>query len=223
MPYDSLLKHLGYRFSDETLLERALTHRSCGSNNNERLEFLGDSLLNCIIAEALFQRFPDTPEGDLSRMRSTLVRGKTLAAIGADFALGDHLLLGPGEMKSGGHRRESILADAVEALIGAIYLDSDFLCCRERVLQWFESRLATVSVEGSKDAKTRLQEYLQGRGQPLPVYSVVSTHGEGHQQQFEVQCSVALLKQPLHATGESRKKAEQQAAAMALQALEVVK
>ncbi len=215
-----LSRRIDYPFKDESLAERALTHRSCGANNNERLEFLGDSILNMVIAEALFQRFGDSREGDLSRMRAALVKGKTLAKVARQFELGELLNLGPGELKSGGHRRESILADAVEALIGAIYLDSDFDTCRQRVLAWFDEHLQRVSTGSSKDAKTRLQEFLQARKQPLPVYEVMNTEGEEHQQRFEVRCRVSLLKEAVVAEGGSRKSAEQEAAAMVLERLQ---
>ena len=180
---------LGYEFKTVALLELALTHRSCGARNNERLEFLGDAALNFIMGEALYQQLTAVDEGDLSRQRATLVKGKTLAEIARELNLGEHLLLGSGEMKSGGHRRDSILADAVEAIIGAIYLDSGMAECKKCVLRWFASRLNKVSASADqKDAKTRLQEFLQGRSRPLPQYSVVAVSGEQHCQHFSVQC-----------------------------------
>lgn len=224
MDKDRLYRRIDYRFRDETLAERALTHRSYGQGNNERLEFLGDAILSFVIAEELYRRFGGIREGDLSRMRASLVKGKTLAGIARRFDLGDFLNLGPGEMKSGGHRRESILADALEALIGAVYLDSDFDTCRAQVLKWFDERLQAVTTDSSyKDAKTRLQEYLQARRQPLPSYTVVNTAGEAHAQQFEVSCEVTLLAEPVVAVGGSRKKAEQEAASLALARLQEVR
>lgn len=158
-----LCRTLGYEFTKVELLTQALTHRSAANKHNERLEFLGDSILSIVISDALYHQFPKATEGDLSRMRATLVRGDTLAIIAQEFKLGEYLLLGPGELKSGGHRRESILADAVEAIIGAIYLDSDLECCRKLLLQWYETRLKEIQPGiNQKDAKTLLQEHLQG-------------------------------------------------------------
>ncbi len=201
----------------------AMTHRSFSAVNNERVEFLGDSLLNMIIAEALYLRFPDVDEGDLSRIRSLLVSGKTLATVAVEFELGRFLRLGAGEKNSGGQRRASTLADAVEALIGAIYLESGFEVCRERVLAWFAPRLASLNPEVShKDPKTRLQEFLQGRKQPLPDYQLVETAGADHQQTFIVSCSISLLKSSVSASGSSRRKAEQAAAEKVLLALKEI-
>ncbi len=201
----------------------AMTHRSFSAVNNERVEFLGDSLLNMIIAEALYLRFPDVDEGDLSRIRSLLVSGKTLATVAVEFELGRFLRLGAGEKNSGGQRRASTLADAVEALIGAIYLESGFEVCRERVLAWFAPRLAALNPEVShKDPKTRLQEFLQGRKQPLPDYQLVETAGADHQQTFIVSCSISLLKSSVSASGSSRRKAEQAAAEKVLLALKEI-
>jgi ribonuclease III len=219
---ERLYQRLGHRFRDRELANMALTHRSCGPRNNERLEFLGDALLSAIIAEFLYHRFADIPEGDLSRMRATLVKGKTLAQIARELELGDNLRLGSGELKSGGQRRDSILADAVEALIGAIYLDGGLERCRECVLRWYESRLTgDLAQEMHKDAKTRLQEYLQAQNQPLPSYRVVDVGGEAHRQEFKVECDVSLLGESVLATGSSRKGAEQNAAARALRELKV--
>ncbi len=216
-----LVRRLGYEFRDFALAEQALTHRSFGNTHNERLEFLGDSLLNFLIAEALYQRFPTVREGDLSRMRASLVKGETLAEIAREFELGDWLNLGPGELKSGGHRRDSILADAVEALIGAIYLDGGIEACRERVLVWFEQRLGAVSPgEVNKDAKTRLQELLQARQRPLPVYHLVDTRGEAHSQQFAVECELVSLGLRFPGLGSSRRSAEQSAAQAAIEHLQ---
>ncbi len=220
-PANRLQRKLGYQFSSEKLMTLALTHRSANGNHNERLEFLGDSILSFVIADDLYHRFPKVDEGDMSRMRATLVRGKTLAELGREFALGDHLLLGPGELKSGGYRRDSILADCVEALIGAIYLDSDVEVVRTIILAWYKSRLDTIEPGiNQKDPKTRLQECLQGRRLPLPAYTVVKVQGEAHNQEFTVQCEVAGLEQPVVGKGGSRRKAEQAAAEQALMKLE---
>lgn len=219
-----LIKALGYEFSDQAFLELALTHRSCGSKNNERLEFLGDSLLNCMIAEALYHQFPKAKEGKLSRLRAGLVKGVTLAEIAREKNLGDYLRLGSGELKSGGFNRDSILADAVEAIIGAIYLDSDFDVCRERVLNWYSSRLEGLSLDDThKDAKTRLQEYLQSRRSSLPVYNLTNVEGESHEQVFYIECKADMLKKPTFGEGSSRRIAEQKAAAAALEKLGVDK
>lgn len=216
-----LLTRLGCEFADPALAERALTHRSFDGPNNERLEFLGDSILNFIIAEELYRRFPHAQEGDLSRMRARLVKGETLADIAREFHLGECLLLGSGELKSGGHRRESILADALEALIGAFYLDAGMDRCRERVLAWYEVRLdQLVPGEINKDAKTRLQEMLQARGKPLPVYHLIDTHGEAHRQVFEVACEVPSLATRFTGSGATRRAAEQAAAQAAIARLQ---
>ncbi len=220
--FDKLLRIIGYQFRDPGLLKRALTHSSAGKNNYERLEFLGDSILGWVIAEAIFQRFPRAKEGEMSRLRANLVKGVTLAKIAREFQLGDYLSLGQGEMKSGGHRRDSTLADAMEALIGAIYLDSDIDTCKRQVLTWFDERLNKLSMgDHQKDSKTQLQEYLQARKQPLPHYQVQATHGKEHEQVFEVVCEVPLLKQVLVGVGNSRRQAEQHAARQAIDALKL--
>lgn len=212
-----LQKQLDYRFKDEVLLQLALTHRSHGGNNNERLEFLGDSILNFIISEDLYTRFPQAREGQLSRLRARLVKGMTLAEIAREFGLGDHLRLGSGELKSGGFRRESILADALESVIGAIYLDGGFEVCRERVLHWYEGRLGALSLKDTlKDPKTKLQEFLQSRQLALPRYEVVAIEGEAHAQTFHVRCFVESLSEATTGIGSSRRLAEQQAARLAL-------
>lgn len=213
----ALLRRLGHRFSDPRLVDQALTHRSAGPLNNERLEFLGDSLVNFFIAEALFARFPGATEGEMSRMRAALVKGETLAEIARELALGDSLILGPGEMKSGGFRRDSILADAVEALTAAIYLDAGLEPCRERVLGWYGDRLAAV-VPGdvNKDPKTRLQELLQGRRLALPRYELVDTSGEAHNQAFTISCELPHQQLSFQGVGGNRRSAEQAAAAAAL-------
>lgn len=215
-----LQKKLGYTFNDEAMLVRALTHRSAGSRHNERLEFLGDSLLSMVIADALFHRFPKVNEGDMSRMRATLVREKTLAELAREFELGDYLILGPGELKSGGFRRESILADAVEALIGAVYLDANIEQMQTMLLAWYEDRLNGIQpgIE-QKDPKTRLQELLQGKRKPLPTYTVVNVIGEAHNQKFTVHCHIEGMPEPLIGLGTSRRKAEQSAAEHALEVL----
>ena len=217
---ERLQQALGYQFSDISLLELALTHRSVGGRNNERLEFLGDSILNHIIAEALYQRFPGSREGEMSRMRAKLVKGDTLADVAEELDLAQYLVLGSGERKSGGHRRASIRADAVEAVIGALLLDGGHDACRDCVLRLFAVRLDGLSTGAtSKDAKTRLQEYLQGRGLALPRYTELAVTGEAHAREFHVACQ---LESPAIATegrGSSRRKAEQVAAGEALAAL----
>ncbi|WP_341503243.1 ribonuclease III [Gallaecimonas sp. GXIMD4217] len=219
-PLDTLYRRLGYRFESQALIKQALTHRSAGGQHNERLEYLGDSILSFVIADALYHQFPKVNEGDMSRMRATLVRGKTLAELGKEFALGDFLRLGPGELKSGGFRRESILADAVEAIIGAIYLDAGLEKAREMILSWYAERLKAIQPGvAQKDPKTRLQEYLQGRRLPLPGYVVEKVEGEAHNQTFTVSCQVEGLANPMIGIGSSRRKAEQAAAEQALEQL----
>jgi len=215
-----LQTRLGYTFKDSSLLTLALTHRSFSGRNNERLEFLGDAILNFIAGEALFQHFPQAKEGQLSRLRARLVKGETLAVLARGFDLGEYLRLGSGELKSGGFRRESILADATEAIIGAIYLDAGLEVTRERVLAWLEQEFATLTlVDTNKDSKTRLQEFLQSRGCDLPNYEVVDIQGEPHCRVFFVDCEVKLLEQKTKGSGASRRIAEQVAAAAALAAL----
>nr|WP_200821355.1 ribonuclease III [Oceanicoccus sp. KOV_DT_Chl] len=218
----TLVRRLGYQFNDISLVELALSHRSIGANNNERLEFLGDSIVNFLMAEALFYKFPDCREGELSQMRAQLVKGATLAEIAIEFELGDYLNLGPGELKSGGHRRESILADAVEALIGAIFLDGGMDSCRQHVLTWYQSRLLAISPQQSnRDAKSLLQEWLQSKGRGLPKYLLRATTGSDHQQLFDVECQVEHLQQSFTGSGSSRKVAEQVAAQAALDFLQL--
>lgn len=215
-----LQQALGHEFADPELLVMALTHRSAGSKNNERLEFLGDSIMNHIVADALYQRFPRAREGDLSRMRASLVKGDTLAELARELQLGEYLLLGPGERKSGGYRRSSILADTLEALAGAIVLDAGYERCRDCVLRWFGTRLDQLAAGAvDKDAKTRLQEYLQGRGNPLPEYELVAVEGDDHDQQFSVACRLSRPQLVVQGSGSSRRKAEQAAARDALQRL----
>lgn len=213
---------LNYQFKHLGLLEQALTHRSAADKHNERLEYLGDSILNFIIAEALFHRFPQCNEGELSRMRATLVREPTLAVLARQFALGECLNLGPGELKSGGFRRESILADGIEALIGAILLDSDLTTVTKVVRQWYEQLLTEIRPgENQKDPKTRLQEYLQGKRLPLPHYDVIDIQGEAHCQTFKVECHINNLNKTFIGVGSSRRKAEQAAAQQILQELNI--
>lgn len=222
-PVDKLHKlqiRLGHRFQDPALLSLALRHRSMAGGNNERLEFLGDSVLNHIVAEALYHQFPRASEGQLSRLRARLVKGETLAEIGSELALGEVLVLGPGERKSGGHRRGSILADAVEALAGAILLDGGMQACRDCVRGWFAERLRSLTSDAAdKDAKTRLQEWLQGRGKALPDYELLAVDGADHRQQFRVCCRLSDLDLSFEGQGSSRRRAEQRAAATALEAL----
>ena len=208
------LKLPGVAFADPGLLLQALTHRSAAALHNERLEFLGDSLVNLIVAEALYARWPKADEGTLTRARAELVRESALAGIARGMDLGQHLILGPGEMKSGGHRRDSILADAVEAIVAAIYLDGGFEACRRSVLPWFETLIDALPPPNKigKDAKTRLQEWVQARQKALPVYRLEAETGDEHAKQFHVSCTLA--DPPLRTEGEgaSRRAAEQVAA-----------
>ncbi|MCL1113254.1 MULTISPECIES: ribonuclease III [Shewanella] len=215
-----LCRTLGYEFTNIELLTQALTHRSAANKHNERLEFLGDSILSIVISDALYHQFPKVTEGDLSRMRATLVKGDTLTLIAKEFKLGDYLYLGPGELKSGGFRRESILADAVEAIIGAIYLDANLDVCRNLLLKWYEERLAKIKPGiNQKDPKTILQEHLQGFKKPLPDYQVVAIEGEAHDQTFTVECKISELDEVVTGVAGSRRKAEQLAAAQVLELL----
>jgi len=210
---------LNYRFRDPVLAQLALTHRSIGKPNNERLEFLGDALLGAIIAEMLYEVHPNASEGELSRLRAQLVNGQALALVARELELGDELKLGPGELKSGGFRRDSILADAFEALVAAVYLDSGFEACREVVRGLFAERIAALR-RSSKDAKTRLQEWLQAGGWPLPLYELTASHGEDHAKTFDVSCAISEpLPVQAEARGASRRAAEQDAAEMVLNQL----
>jgi ribonuclease-3 len=207
-----LTKTLGYSFSDVRLLQQALTHRSAPGNSNERLEFLGDAVLDIVVSEELFHSLPDAPEGDLSRLRASLVRDTTLAGIAADLGIGEHLILGSGERKTGGHRRQSILADALEALFGAVYLDSGFDTAADLIRRVFAEKLADLPhADELRDPKTRLQEWLQARGATPPDYELVNVSGKAHQQRFEVRCLVPD-QEPATGEGRSRRSAEQQAA-----------
>jgi ribonuclease-3 len=210
---DWLAERLEYRCRDCALIEAALTHRSAGGSHNERLEFLGDAVLNCLVADILYRRFPQADEGELSRLRATLVNGEALAMLAAGIGLGEEVRLGPGELRSGGFRRPSILADAFEALIGAVYLDGGLDAARDVVGRVIAGRVASLPDAAElKDPKTRLQEFLQARGLPLPVYSVEQVRGDAHLQTFEVRCDVAALSLSAHGTELSRRRAEQQAA-----------
>jgi len=216
-----LCRLLGYRFGAEDLLDDALTHRSAGRENNERLEFLGDAVLGLVIAAELYVRNPQPSEGVLTRWRATLVKKQTLAEIAREISLGDYLVLGSGELKSGGRRRDSILADTLEALIGAIYLDGGLQAAQAVIHTLYGERLAELpDLAALKDPKTRLQEYLQGRGLGLPSYSVVDTQGKAHEQLITVQCEVEGMTQAPRATDTSRRRAEQAAASMALAMLD---
>jgi ribonuclease-3 len=215
-----LCRQLGHIFEQPGLLQRALTHRSYAPEHNERLEFLGDSVLGCVIANYLFVTYPQLSEGELSRLRSNLVREDTLAILAQQLDLGSYLKLGEGERKSGGFRRPSILADAMEALFGAVLLDGGFAAAEKTVLGLYVPYLAQVDVQTlGKDAKTLLQEHLQGKHIPLPTYSVIGTQGQAHEQSFEVECAIPSLKIATRGTGSSRRNAEQQAAAAAYQQL----
>ena len=221
---NKLLSLLEYEFKSHQLLEQALTHRSADIINNERFEYLGDAILSFIIAEALFERFPQAKEGKLSRLRASLVKGVTLAEIGRELRLSEVLILGPGELKSGGFRRESILADTVEAILGAVYLDGGIEQVKNLILRLYDERLASIDIdEAIKDPKTRLQELLQSRKQPLPLYSVneVKT-SEQESPLFEASCQVGLLNKVVMAKGSSHRKAEQKSAERALTLLEEI-
>lgn len=215
-----LARALGHEFADPGLLQTALTHRSHSAPHNERLEFIGDSVLNCAVALELYRRFPALAEGEMSRLRANLVRQDTLHQIAETLQLGNYLRLGEGELKSGGHRRPSILADAVEAIIGAVHLDAGFDASMSLVARLYASRLAEI-VPGQqiKDPKTRLQEYLQGRRMALPRYVLLDTLGEQHAQNFHVACEISALRLKTEGVGQSRRAAEQMAAERALENL----
>lgn len=213
MSRDSLCRKLGYEFTQPQLLQRALTHRSHGPTHYERLEFLGDSVLNCVIAKHLFDAYPDLSEGDLSRLRSNLVNQQTLFLLAQQLHLGELLLLGEGERKSAGFRRPSILADAMEALFGAVFLDAGFAAAERVVLNLYVPFIAQADVQTlGKDYKTLLQEYLQGKKLALPKYSVLATQGEAHAQLFQVECAIGQLQITTRGEGVSRRTAEQVAA-----------
>lgn len=218
MPDQALLcRTLQYQFKQTALLTEALTHRSKGHHNNERLEFLGDAILSFIITDELYHRFPHTTEGELSRYRASLVKGETLAQLARELKLGDYLIMGPGELKSGGYTRDSILANCLEAIIGAIYLDGGLAAVSSFVLPMFVERIQAIPQNAQmKDPKTRLQEYMQGLHKPLPVYEVTSISGEAHHQEFKVICLIEALPEAVAGSGSSRRRAEQAAAENAL-------
>lgn len=221
MDIELLQKRLGHTFRSAELLQQALTHRSHSSLHNERLEFLGDSVLNCVVASLLFDKYSKIDEGDLSRLRANLVKQQSLYEIAQRLELSQFLRLGEGELKSGGFRRPSILADTLEALFGAIYLDSGFEAARDVIRAMYVPILQTVDPKTlGKDAKTLLQEYLQGKKIPLPQYNVVATHGAAHNQEFEIECLVPKLDIQVFGTGGSRRAGEQAAAKRALEAVQ---
>jgi ribonuclease-3 len=213
MPEEAVERRLAYQFRDASLLRQALTHRSHGTPNNERLEFLGDGLLNFVVARLLYAQFQKLPEGDLSRLRASLVNQQTLSELSASLSLGDHLRLGEGELKSGGFRRPSILADAFEALVGAIFLDGGFAAAEEVLARLYQPLMASADPAAlGKDPKTRLQEFLQGKHLGLPRYSIVNISGEAHEQHFRVECAIPELGLKSQGEGPSRRAAEQEAA-----------
>jgi ribonuclease-3 len=218
--FSDLCKRLRYRFSDATVLKRALTHRSYGGEHYERVEFLGDAVLGVAIAEALLQRFPDADEGSLTRLRANLVRQASLATLARDIRLGESLRLGSGEVKSGGYDRDSILADGLEAIFGAIYLDGGFAAARKVILTLYSERLSSLPAEAvDKDPKTRLQEWLQSRKMPLPSYQVLEVEGEAHDQLFTIECRISGIDAVGVGKGKSRRRAERVAAEQMLQSL----
>lgn len=213
-----LVRLIGHDFKTEALLAQALTHRSHSSLNNERLEFLGDSVLNCVVAALLYERFSRLPEGDLSRLRAHLVKEATLSGVASSLGLGEHMRLGEGELKSGGWRRPSILADAMEAIIGAVFIDAGFEAARGVVTRLYAPLLENLDPKSiGKDPKTLLQEYLQGRKLALPEYLLLATEGEAHCQTFRVECRIPALNVRAQGEGGSRRIAEQQAAELAYQ------
>ncbi|MBI5447289.1 MAG: ribonuclease III [Gammaproteobacteria bacterium] len=217
---NKLMSTLGYSFQSTALLETALRHRSMKTNNNERLEFLGDSILNVVITAALYRLYPHSSEGKLSQLRASLVRKETLAELAKELSLGEFLSLGPGELKSGGSRRSSILADAMEAVMGAVYLDAGFDACQALILKWYDARLTQPElINEGKDAKTALQEYLQAKKRDLPVYEVMHVKGELHDQVFCVSCEIPSLRLKTEGKGMSRRQAEQKAAKLMLDKL----
>ena len=208
-----LAKSLSYEFNDADLLQQALTHRSCPGKNNERLEFLGDAVLDFVISEVVYLSNPNASEGDLSKLRASLVKDASLGKLAMDLGFGEHLNLGGGERKSGGHRRKSILADALEALFGAVYLDSGIDAAATIIKNVFADRLTNLpSIEDLRDPKTRLQEWLQGRGEGLPVYELVKVSGKAHRQRFDISCSIQNGEQLSTGSGTTRRNAEQEAA-----------
>lgn len=214
---NEIYEKLNYTFQDPQLLKIALTHRSKGGDHNERLEFLGDAVVNFVIAEILYQQFPKASEGDLSRWRASLVNRETLANLAKKFDIGRFLLLGQGEQRSGGSERRSILSCSMEAIIGAVYLDAGFDVAYEKIEEWYDALLQSLSsVANHKDPKTLLQEYLQSRRLSLPVYKVEKVEGEAHQQTFTISCTIEGVKEKTYGTGTSRRRAEQDAAQLML-------
>lgn len=212
-----LYKTLHYEFDDVGLFKQALTHRSAMGGNNERLEFLGDAILDFVISEAVFKARPSATEGDLSKLRASLVKDQTLAKLASELGIGEYLILGSGERKTGGHRRDSILADALEALFGAVFLDGGFAAARRMIKRAFDKRLDELpEAVDLRDPKTRLQEWLQSRAMELPVYDVVNVTGKAHAQRFEVSCTIAETGTVTLGEASSRRKAEQKAAARML-------
>lgn len=216
----ALQRTIGYQFQEPALLVRALTHRSFGADNNERLEFIGDGLVNAVVAKLLFSHYPGLDEGSLSRLRSKLVSKEGLATLAERFELGPLVLLGAGERKSGGRHRASIMADTVEALAGGMLVEAGFGMASEIVASWFEADVASLDIHTTRDAKTRLQEWLQGKGYPLPAYEVIAIFGDDHNQIFEVACSCKAAESRQVGKSSSRKKAEQKAAEAMLEILE---
>lgn len=215
-----LSKRLGHIFKDASLLDVAITHRSANQNHYERMEFLGDAILNMVISDTLYTKFPEATEGQLSRLRASLVKGDNLSKHAKALELGEYLRLGSGELKSGGFRRKSILADVFESIIGAIYLDAGFDVARQFILNIFQQQIAAVDLsQNLKDPKTQLQELLQAQGHELPTYEIQSTSGKAHNQTFQVSCEVKVLPAPVIGTGTSRRKAEQAAAKQVLEML----
>lgn len=220
-PASELCQKLGLQFNNPDFFVMALTHRSKGAKNNERLEFLGDSILGFVIAQKLYDTFPQASEGELSRLRASLVNQTSLAGIARDHQVGDYLILGSGELKSGGFRRDSILSDAIESIMGALLKDQGIVACQTWILKLFEEKLAQLSLENwSKDPKTLLQELMQAKQQDLPEYRLLSMSGMAHQQTFKVECKVKLLQETTVSTGISRKKAEQASAEQMLALLQ---
>lgn len=219
MQIAKLEQKINYKFKNAALLQQALTHRSIGVLSNERMEFLGDSVLNFVVAAELFSKFENLREGDLSRIRASLVNGEVLAELAIEFDIGEFIILGIGEQKSGGAKRSSIIADAMEAIIGAIYLDAGMEVCRVLVLKWMAKRLAAISDVAIKDSKTVLQEYTQAHKLSLPIYTVVLTEGDAHKQVFHIECRVEGLPHVTTGVGKSKRKAEQNAAELFLKLL----
>lgn len=207
-----LCENIGYSFQSMELLRQALCHRSVGKPSNERLEFLGDSILNFVIASELFYRYPDLDEGELSRLRANLVNGELLAQLAREMNIGEYIYLGVGEAKSGGGERPSILANTVEAIIGAIYLDANLDMCRMQVLRWYDKRLDELAFISHKDSKTKLQELIQSKKMPLPIYKVVKVVGAAHAQIFHIECKVNGVDYVAMGEGGTKRKAEQNAA-----------